>query len=87
MNNYIKISNFNSDIANQGAFYLQAQSQENMFKILGAIEHYASNLNYSVEEAIIYTATEMGIDLDSLTDSDKAILKYKVGVLRMQYRD
>ena len=84
MNNYINITNFNNEILNQSIFYMQAQSTENMFKILGILNKYIKNIE-DIDSAINAAAAELDINIDSLTIGDKSTLKYKASIMKMQH--
>ena len=86
MNNYINITNFNNETLNQSIFYMQAQSTENMFKILGILNKYIKNIE-DIDSAINAAAAELDINIDSLTIEDKTTLKYKASIMKMQHRD
>lgn len=86
MNNYINITNFNNETLNQSIFYMQAQSTENMFKILGILNKYIKNIE-DIDAAINAAAAELDINIDSLTIEDKTTLKYKASIMKMQHRD
>lgn len=86
MNNYINITNFNNETLNQSIFYMQAQSTENMFKILGILNKYIKNIE-DIDAAINAAAAELNINIDSLTLEDKTTLKYKASIMKMQHRD
>ena len=86
MNNYINITNFNNETLNQSIFYMQAQSTENMFKILGILNKYIKNIE-DIDSAINAAAAELNINIDSLTLEDKTTLKYKASIMKMQHRD
>ena len=86
MNNYINITNFNNETLNQSIFYMQAQSTENMFKILGILNKYIKNIE-DIDAAINAAAAELDINIDSLTLEDKTTLKYKASIMKMQHRD
>lgn len=86
MNNYINITNFNNETLNQSIFYMQAQSTENMFKILGILNKYIKNIE-DIDSAIDAAAAELNINIDSLTLEDKTTLKYKASIMKMQHRD
>ena len=86
MNNYINITNFNNEILNQSIFYMQAQSTENMFKILGILNKYIKNIE-DIDSAINAAAAELDINIDSLTIGDKSTLKYKASIMKMQHGD
>ena len=82
MNNYINITNFNNETLNQSIFYMQAQSTENMFKILGILNKYIKNIE-DIDAAINAAAAELDINIDSLTIEDKTTLKYKASIMKM----
>ena len=84
MNNYINITNFNNETLNQSIFYMQAQSTENMFKILGILNKYIKNIG-DIDSAINAAAAELDINIDSLTIEDKTTLKYKASIMKMQH--
>ena len=84
MNNYINITNFNNETLNQSIFYMQAQSTENMFKILGILNKYIKNIE-DIDAAINAAAAELDINIDSLTIGDKSTLKYKASIMKMQH--
>lgn len=86
MNNYINITNFNNETLNQSIFYMQAQSTENMFKILGILNKYIKNIE-DIDAAISAAAAELDINIDSLTIEDKTTLRYKASIMKMQHRD
>lgn len=86
MNNYINITNFNNETLNQSIFYMQAQSTENMFKILGILNKYIKNIE-DIDAAINAAAAELDINIDSLTIEDKTTLKYKASIMKMQHGD
>ena len=86
MNNYINITNFNNETLNQSIFYMQAQSTENMFKILGILNKYIKNIE-DIDAAINAAAAELDINIDSLTIGDKSTLKYKASIMKMQHGD
>ena len=86
MNNYINITNFNNETLNQSIFYMQAQSTENMFKILGILNKYIKNIE-DIDSAINAAAAELDINIDSLTIEDKITLKYKASIMKMQHGD
>ena len=86
MNNYINITNFNNETLNQSIFYMQAQSTENMFKILGILNKYIKNIE-DIDAAINAAAAELNINIDSLTLEDKTTLKYKASIMKMQHGD
>ena len=86
MNNYINITNFNNETLNQSIFYMQAQSTENMFKILGILNKYIKNIE-DIDAAINAAAAELNINIDSLTIEDKTTLRYKASIMKMQHRD
>lgn len=86
MNNYINITNFNNETLNQSIFYMQAQSTENMFKILGILNKYIKNIE-DIDSAINAAAAELDINIDSLTIGDKSTLKYKASIMKMQHGD
>lgn len=86
MNNYINITNFNNETLNQSIFYMQAQSTENMFKILGILNKYIKNIE-DIDSAINAAAAELDINIDSLTIEDKTTLKYKASIMKMQHGD
>lgn len=86
MNNYINITNFNNETLNQSIFYMQAQSTENMFKILGILNKYIKNIE-DIDAAINAAAAELDINIDSLTIEDKSTLKYKASIMKMQHGD
>lgn len=86
MNNYINITNFNNETLNQSIFYMQAQSTENMFKILGILNKYIKNIE-DVDAAINAAAAELDINIDSLTIEDKTTLRYKASIMKMQHGD
>ena len=86
MNNYINITNFNNETLNQSIFYMQAQSTENMFKILGILNKYIKNIE-DIDAAIKAAAAELDINIDSLTIEDKTTLKYKASIMKMQHGD
>lgn len=86
MNNYINITNFNNETLNQSIFYMQAQSTENMFKILGILNKYIKNIE-DIDAAINAAAAELDINIDSLTIEDKITLKYKASIMKMQHGD
>lgn len=86
MNNYINITNFNNETLNQSIFYMQAQSTENMFKILGILNKYIKNIE-DIDAAINAAAAELNINIDSLTIGDKSTLKYKASIMKMQHGD
>lgn len=86
MNNYINITNFNNETLNQSIFYMQAQSTENMFKILGILNKYIKNIE-DIDAAINAAAAELDINIDSLTIEDKTTLRYKASIMKMQHRD
>ena len=86
MNNYINITNFNNETLNQSIFYMQAQSTENMFKILGILNKYIKNIE-DIDSAINAAAAELDINIDSLTIEDKSTLKYKASIMKMQHGD
>ena len=86
MNNYINITNFNNETLNQSIFYIQAQSTENMFKILGILNKYIKNIE-DIDSAINAAAAELDINIDSLTIEDKTTLKYKASIMKMQHGD
>ena len=86
MNNYINITNFNNETLNQSIFYMQAQSTENMFKILGILNKYIKNIE-DIDAAINAAATELDINIDSLTIEDKTTLRYKASIMKMQHGD
>ena len=89
MNNYINITNFNNETLNQSIFYMQAQSTENMFKILGILNKYIKNIEdiEDIDAAINAAAAELDINIDSLTIEDKTTLKYKASIMKMQHGD
>lgn len=86
MNNYINITNFNNETLNQSIFYMQAQSTENMLKILGILNKYIKNIE-DIDAAINAAAAELDINIDSLTIEDKTTLKYKASIMKMQHGD
>lgn len=86
MNNYINITNFNNETLNQSIFYMQAQSTENMFKILGILNKYIKNIE-DIDSAINAAAAELDINIDSLTIEDKTTLRYKASIMKMQHGD
>lgn len=86
MNNYINITNFNNETLNQSIFYMQAQSTENMFKILGILNKYIKNIE-DIDATISAAAAELDINIDSLTIEDKTTLRYKASIMKMQHRD
>ena len=86
MNNYINITNFNNETLNQSIFYMQAQSTENMFKILGILNKYIKNIE-DIDAAINAAAAELNINIDSLTIEDKTTLRYKASIMKMQHGD
>lgn len=86
MNNYINITNFNNETLNQSIFYMQAQSTENMFKILGILNKYIKNIE-DTDAAINAAAAELDINIDSLTIEDKTTLRYKASIMKMQHGD
>lgn len=86
MNNYINITNFNNETLNQSIFYMQAQSTENMFKILGILNKYIKNIE-DIDAAINAAAAELNINTDSLTIEDKTTLRYKASIMKMQHGD
>lgn len=86
MNNYINITNFNNETLNQSIFYMQAQSAENMFKILGILNKYIKNIE-DIDAAINAAAAELDINIDSLTIEDKTTLRYKASIMKMQHGD
>lgn len=86
MNNYINIANFNNETLNQSIFYIQAQSTENMFKILGILNKYIKNIE-DIDAAINAAAAELDINIDSLTIEDKTTLRYKASIMKMQHGD
>ena len=86
MNNYINITNFNNETLNQSIFYMQAQSTENMFKILGILNKYIKNIE-DIDAAINAAAAELDINIDSLTVEDKTTLKCKASIMKMQHGD
>lgn len=86
MNNYINITNFNNETLNQSIFYMQAQSTENMFKILGILNKYIKNIE-DIDAAINAAAAELDINIDSLTIEDKTTLRYKASIMKMQHGD
>ena len=86
MNNYINITNFNNETLNQSIFYMQAQSTENMFKILGVLNKYIKNIE-DIDSAINAAAAELDINIDSLTIEDKTTLRYKASIMKMQHGD
>ena len=86
MNNYINITNFNNETLNQSIFYMQAQSTENMLKILGILNKYIKNIE-DIDSAINAAAAELDINIDSLTIEDKTTLKYKASIMKMQHGD
>lgn len=86
MNNYINITNFNNETLNQSIFYMQAQSTENMFKILGILNKYIKNIE-DIDSAINAAAAELDININSLTIEDKTTLRYKASIMKMQHRD
>lgn len=86
MNNYINITNFNNETLNQSIFYMQAQSTENMFKILGILNKYIKNIE-DIDAAINTAAAELDINIDSLTIEDKTTLRYKASIMKMQHGD
>lgn len=81
MNNYINITNFNNEIINQSIFYIQAQSTENMFKILNILEEYIKD-EEDIDNAIRAAAAHLNIDINSLTLEDKTALRYKANIMR-----
>lgn len=81
MNNYINITNFNNEITNQSIFYIQAQSTENMFKILNILEEYI-RYEEDIDNAIRAAAAHLNIDINSLTLEDKTTLRYKANMMR-----
>lgn len=86
MNNYINITNFNNETLNQSIFYMQAQSTENMFKILGILNKYIKNIE-DIDAAINAATAELDINIDSLTIEDKTTLRYKASIMKMQHGD
>lgn len=86
MNNYINITNFNNETLNQSIFYMQAQSTENMFKILGILNKYIKNIE-DIDAAINAAAAELDININSLTIEDKTTLRYKASIMKMQHGD
>lgn len=86
MNNYINITNFNNETLNQSIFYMQAQSTENMFKILGILNKYIKNIE-DIDAAINAAAAELDINIDSFTIEDKTTLRYKASIMKMQHGD
>lgn len=86
MNNYINITNFNNETLNQSIFYMQAQSTENMLKILGILNKYIKNIE-DIDAAINAAAAELDINIDSLTIEDKTTLRYKASIMKMQHGD
>lgn len=86
MNNYINITNFNNETLNQSIFYMQAQSTENMFKILGILNKYIKNIE-DIDSAINAAAAELDINIDSLTIEDKTTLRYKASIMKIQHGD
>ena len=82
MNNYINITNFNNETLNQSIFYMQAQSTENMLKILGILNKYIKNIE-DIDAAINAAAAELDINIDSLTIEDKTTLRYKASIMKM----
>ena len=86
MNNYINITNFNNETLNKSIFYMQAQSTENMFKILGILNKYIKNIE-DIDVAINAAAAELDININSLTIEDKTTLRYKASIMKMQHGD
>lgn len=86
MNNYINITNFNNETLNQSIFYMQAQSTENMFKILGILNKYIKNIE-DIDATINAAAAELDININSLTIEDKTTLRYKASIMKMQHGD
>ena len=82
MNNYINITNFNNETLNQSIFYMQAQSTENMLKILGILNKYIKNIE-DIDAAINAAAAELDINIDILTIEDKTTLRYKASIMKM----